>query len=147
MSKWPEDYNHLETTFGGLTRSQLMSRIRGSKNKTTELKLIQLLRNSKTTGWRRNYHLLGKPDFVFPNKNLIVFVDGCFWHGHNCKRNLTPKSNVDAWSEKIIKNKIRDKSVTQELRRQGWKVVRIWECRLKENPDAVIRRINKQLVD
>src|SRR4030043_28048 len=117
-----------------------MSRIRGSKNKTTELKLIQLLRNSKTTGWRRNYHLLGKPDFVFPNKNLIVFVDGCFWHGHNCKRNLTPKSNVDAWSEKIIKNKIRDKSVTQELRRQGWKVVRIWECRLTENPDAVIRR-------
>lgn len=147
MSKWPEDHKHVKTMFGDLTRSQLMSRIRGSKNKTTELKLIQLLRISKITGWRRNYHLLGKPDFVFPNKGLIIFVDGCFWHGHNCNRNLTPKTNAKAWDEKIKKNKSRDKKITRQLHRQGWKVVRIWECHLKANPGAVINRINKKLVE
>lgn len=141
MSKWPNSSQHLLTTFGGLSRSKLMSRIRRTGNATTELRLVKLLRAAKIGGWRRNYPLRGKPDFVFPEVRLAVFVDGCFWHGHVCGRNLTPKRNAKTWQEKIDGNRRRDRQVTRYLRQNGWRVVRIWECMLRRKPDVALSRI------
>lgn len=133
------------TSFGGLSRSELMSRVRSSRNVTTELKLISLLRIAKLKGWRRNYPLLGKPDFVFPDRKLSIFVDGCFWHGHQCGRNLTPKRNASEWRAKILRNQRRDRHVTRTLRASGWHVIRIWECVLTKQPIRSIRRIQRAL--
>jgi DNA mismatch endonuclease (patch repair protein) len=141
MSRWPQSNKKIGTTFGGLSRSVLMSRIRSSQNATTELRFLVLLRTAKITGWRRNYPLTGKPDFTFPKSKLAVFIDGCFWHGHDCGRNLTPKLNVDAWRRKFARNQARDLMVTRNLQRKGWKVIRIWECVLAKKPNQCLKRV------
>src|ERR1019366_4806186 len=128
MSDWPGRSKHAKTTFGGLSRSVLMSRIRSKGNATTELKLVSLLRVARLRGWRRNFSLVGKPDFVFPKQKLAVFVDGCFWHGHGCGRNLKPKRNASLWRRKFSLNRRRDASIRRTLRSKGWQVIRIWEC-------------------
>jgi DNA mismatch endonuclease (patch repair protein) len=133
-----------QTMFGSLTRSELMSRIRSSGNRTTELKLVALLRSYKLPGWRRGYPLRGNPDFVWPTNGLVVFVDGCFWHGHDC-RNLTPRDNAAYWQRRIAINTKRDRAVTRLLRQQGWAVLRFWECTLQSDPTCVIRRIQRAL--
>jgi DNA mismatch endonuclease (patch repair protein) len=112
-------------------RSQVMSRIRASGNRDTELRMITFFRQHGITGWRRNAPVFGKPDFVFPRERIAVFVDGCFWHRHSgCKFAYTPKSRVEFWLRKFDNNVARDKLVTHTLRRAGWKIVRIWECDL-----------------
>ena len=111
-------------------RSQVMRRVKSSRNKSTELKLISIFKAGKIKGWRRNFPLFGKPDFTFPSIKTVVFVDGCFWHGHNC-RNITPKNNADYWIRKRERNINRDKEVTQTLINKGWKVIRLWECELQ----------------
>jgi DNA mismatch endonuclease, patch repair protein len=141
MSRWPKHDKLAKTNFGGLSRSALMSRIRSSRNATTELKFLALLRTTQIKGWRRNYPLTGKPDFTFPKSKLAVFIDGCFWHGHACGRNLSPKHNAHAWKAKIDRNKKRDLVVTQELKRRGWKVIRIWECALAKRPSHCAKRV------
>ncbi len=83
-------------------RSQVMRNIKNSHNKTTELKFILFLKHNRIKGWRRNYKLYGNPDFTFPKSRTVVFVDGCFWHGHNC-RNTKPKDNRDYREAKIKK--------------------------------------------
>ena len=122
-----------------------MSRIRSAGNVTTELKLLRLFRKAGVRGWRRNCRLPGKPDFAFPKSKVVVFVDGCFWHGHGCGRNLTPTRNATAWRAKIDGNQQRDRRVSRELRRLGWRVVRIWECSLTKRPDTSLRRVRKLL--
>lgn len=112
-------------------RSEIMRQVKGSRNKSTELKLIQFFKNNKIVGWRRKYKFFGNPDFVFLKFKTAVFVDGCFWHGHNC-RNITHKDNNEYWSQKISRNKERDKKVTKELSFKGWNVIRIRECELKK---------------
>lgn len=144
MRKWPGNSTSVKTTFGGLSRSELMSRIRSSGNVTTEFKMVTLLRDAHLRGWRRHVNLLGKPDFAWPLEKLAMFIDGCFWHGHNC-RNLTPKKNVVAWIAKIERTKQRDRRNSRELRRCGWKVMRVWECKLKKEPNNVIKRIERLL--
>jgi len=121
-------------------RSEVMSRIRGSGNKETELALIKLFHKNKITGWRRRYPLFGKPDFVFPKYNLVVFVDGCFWHGC-AKHSNMPVNNRAFWKKKLASNKARDLRVSRVLRRKGWHVIRIWEHELNKVPDRSIRRI------
>ena len=113
-------------------RSQIMRQVKGNFNKSTELRLIRFFKINFITGWRRNYKIYGKPDFVFPKERLAVFVDGCFWHGHNC-RNTKPKDNKNYWDNKIKKNIERDISVSNILESKGWKVLRIWECQLKDS--------------
>src|SRR5437016_12754435 len=111
-------------------RSRIMSRIRSRANATTELRLIQLFRRHKITGWRRNQHLPGKPDFVFREKRMVVFVDGCFWHGcPRCYRR--PLSNLAYWDAKVLGNKKRDRRIKRTLQKLGWRVVRIWAHELK----------------
>jgi DNA mismatch endonuclease (patch repair protein) len=133
------------TTFGHLTRSQLMARIRSTGNETTEMRLARLLRKFRICGWRRNYRLMGKPDFVWPKHKVAVFVDGCFWHGHNCGRNLKPKYNATMWRKKIAANRRRDRRNTRNLRATGWSVVRIWECILAKQPKISLSRIRQAL--
>lgn len=107
-------------------RSEVMSRIRGSGNKGTELALAKLFRKYGVTGWRRNQPLFGKPDFTFRRQRVVVFVDGCFWHG--CPRHFNmPVNNQAFWERKLAANKERDRLVTQTLRKKGWRVIRVWE--------------------
>ncbi|MFH0991456.1 MAG: very short patch repair endonuclease [bacterium] len=125
-------------------RSEVMSHIRAYGNKETELALAKLLRVNGVTGWRRHEKLLGKPDFVFRESRLAVFVDGCFWH---CcpKHSNMPLNNRLFWRKKLNANKKRDVFVNKELRKQGWRVVRIWEHDLVKNSQGCIRRINDAL--
>ena len=146
MGRWPGNAKKERTTFGGLTRGQLMSRVRSKGNETTEMRLASLLRKAGLHGWRRNHHITGNPDFVWPSKKLAIFVDGCFWHGHHCGKNITPKTNAKEWQQKITGNLARDRRVTRLLRRQRWHVVRIWECQLAKNPDGCIDKIRRSLV-
>jgi DNA mismatch endonuclease (patch repair protein) len=110
-------------------RSKVMSAIRSKGNETTELAMIRVFRENGIVGWRRNYKLEGKPDFVFLKSKVVVFVDGCFWHGHTC---LKPRDSLKEgfWKEKIERNKKRDKSVNRLLKKDGWIVFRIWECKI-----------------
>lgn len=89
--------------------------------------------------------MVGNPDFVFPVARLVVFVDGCFWHG--CPRCYgAPRRNVRFWREKLLYNKARDRRITASLRANGWKVLRLWEHDLmRERP--VVRRIKIALSD
>ena len=112
--------------FGPSKRSEVMSRIRPTGNKATEQAVRILLKRNKITGWRRQIRIYGKPDFAFPRQKVAVFVDGCFWHG--CPKCYTrPKTNRVFWDKKREDNMARDKRVTRQLRRQGWKVIRIWQ--------------------
>lgn len=122
-----------------------MARIRSHGNRDTELALIVLLRRHGVTGWRRRQKVFGKPDFVFRQARLAVFVDGCFWHG--CPRHATkPKNNRLFWQTKLAANRARDLLVNQTLRRQGWRVVRIWECGLtKRQQNQTLAKIQKLL--
>src|SRR4051794_37430293 len=99
-------------------RSQVMSRIRGSGNRATEIRMITVFRRHRITGWRRNVPVFGKPDFVFPKEKIAVFVDGCFWHRHGgCKFAYTPKTRLGFWQQKFRNNVERDKLVLRMLRK------------------------------
>lgn len=125
-------------------RSEVMSRICGRGNKDTEIALAKLLRATGITGWRRHAALLGKPDFTFRKQRVVVFVDGCFWHG--CpKHGSTPATNRAFWHKKLTGNHSRDRLVTRELRKRGWRVMRFWEHEL-QNPARVLTRVQAILV-
>ncbi|MDR3348104.1 MAG: very short patch repair endonuclease [Acidaminococcales bacterium] len=113
--------------FDSSTRSAVMSKVRSNGNKSAELRLIALFKATGITGWRRNYPVNGKPDFVFLKQRIAVFVDGCFWHGHDC-RNTRPNSNSEYWAKKRERNMRRDSEVTALFEARGWIVLRIWEC-------------------
>ena len=120
-----------------------MARIRGSGNKDTELRLIALFRAQGLTGWRRRQAVFGRPDFVFRRERVAVFVDGCFWHGcPKPKHSPLPKTRRDWWVAKLSRNQARDREVTRALRKERWKVVRVWECDLaRRNWPSVARRV------
>ncbi len=109
------------------TRSYNMSRIRGSETKA-ELKLRPFLNALGFTYQPKN--ISEKPDFAHRKEKVAVFIDGCFWH--KCpKHYIPPKQNADFWKKKIERNVLRDEKVNRSLRKKGWKVIRIWECKLK----------------
>ncbi len=112
-------------------RSQIMSKVRSTGNASTELKLIAEFKERKIVGWRRKSKIFGHPDFIFPKLRVAVFVDGCFWHGHDC-RNTKPKDNADYWRAKIERNQRRDQAATERLTALGYRVVRIWECEFQK---------------
>ena len=127
-------------------RSRIMAQVRSRGNKSTELKLIALLRANNLSGWRRNYQLSGKPDFVYPRHRLALFVDGCFWHG--CSKHCRlPATNKKYWIDKIDRNKRRDRKTGKALRAKGWTVIRIWEHDLKSKAsfNRKLRRIQEAL--
>lgn len=117
-------------TITSAERSALMSRIR-SKNTTSELVVRSLLHQ---LGYRFRLHrkdLPGRPDIVLPRHRKIVFVHGCFWHGHTCKLGSKPKTNVSYWQTKIRTNRARDARNREELMGQGWTVLELWECEVR----------------
>ncbi len=125
-------------------RSSVMSAIRSGGNLGTELKLIMIFKQYGVTGWRRNVQLPGKPDFVFPRERLAIFVDGCFWHG--CPlHGRNPDSNREYWLPKLARNRARDLAVVRELRRRGWRVIRLWEHVLR-HPSRVVSRCSRALL-
>ena len=127
-------------------RSEVMSRIRGRGNKTTELAMVAIFRQYQIKDWRRHQPIFGNPDFIFSKLRLAVFVDGCFWHG--CPKHATrPSSNGAFWREKLARNKARDRIVNRTLRRRGWTVLRIWQHELtRKNETRLLRQIHRALV-
>ena len=124
-------------------RSDIMRQVKSKKNKSTELRLIEIFKQNGITGWRRNYPVKGHPDFVFPKKKIAVFVDGCFWHGHDC-RNTRPADHQEYWQKKRERNMKHDREVTAMFEARGWTVLRIWECELKKkNESALVEQLDK----
>tara|TARA_Y100001972_G_scaffold129213_1_gene195277 strand:+ start:4949 stop:5380 length:432 start_codon:yes stop_codon:yes gene_type:complete len=123
-----------------ITRSYNMSQIKG-KNTKPEILVRKILHSN---GFRYRLHvndLPGKPDIVLPKYKTVIFVHGCFWHGHkDCKYFVKPKTNTDWWLNKISKNIENDKKNVQILKYNGWEVIILWECELK--PKLFNRTIN-----
>lgn len=104
--------------------------MRSTGNRSTELIALAALRDWRLSGWRRHVPLPGRPDFAWYRLGVVLFVDGCFWHG--CPRHYrAPKNNAAFWRHKIDTNRARDHRVTRQLRRLGWKVIRVWECQIQ----------------
>ena len=111
-----------------------------SKGSSAELKVRKAL---TALGVRYHLHrkdLPGSPDIVLGPRRLAIFVHGCFWHGHDCKRGARePKANADYWRAKIGRNRVRDERVQAELASMGWRIETIWECELKDQPTLAAR--------
>ena len=119
-------------------RSALMSRIKG-KNTTPERIVVRELKKKNLKFKQHIRNLPGSPDIVFPSKKIAIFIDGDFWHGWRFslwKHKLSQK-----WQEKIQKNRERDQRNLQKLRRDGWKVLRIWEHQVEKDPEICIKKI------
>jgi DNA mismatch endonuclease (patch repair protein) len=111
-------------------RSFNMSRIRGRDTKPE----LVLRRGLHARGFRFRLHrkdLPGRPDLVFPGRHAVIFVHGCFWHGHDCPMCRMPATRADFWRSKIEKNRLRDRNVVTALRKSGWRVLTVWECALR----------------
>lgn len=118
-------------------RSAVMSKIK-SKNTGLELQIRKQL-FSKGFRYRVNYPITGKPDIVFPGIKTAVFVNGCFWHQHKqCKLSYMPKTNTEFWTNKLTGNVNRDKKINDELRKNGWNVITVWECMIEKKFDKTI---------
>jgi DNA mismatch endonuclease (patch repair protein) len=112
------------------SRSALMSRIR-SKDTAPELTIRRLLH---ARGYRFRLHLRhlpGRPDIVFSSRRKVIFVNGCFWHGHGCRIGKLPKSRNEFWEAKIEANRARDLRNRTELDSMGWEVLTIWQCDIR----------------
>ncbi|MBO9154992.1 DNA mismatch endonuclease Vsr [Chitinophaga sp. MAH-28] len=125
-----------------------MSRIKG-KNTKPEMMVRKFLFSQ---GLRYKLHdktLPGKPDMVFPKFKTALFINGCFWHGHeNCKYYVVPKTRTDWWQAKINGNRIKDYDSIKKLEQQGWKVIVIWECELKHGKaDEKLKNIANELIN
>ncbi|TAA43182.1 DNA mismatch endonuclease Vsr [Pseudoxanthomonas winnipegensis] len=124
-------------------RSWLMARI-PAKNTKPELAVRSMLHR---LGYRFRLHkrdLPGSPDVVLAGRGAVVFVHGCFWHGHACKRDKMPKSRTDYWLPKIDANRERDLRKRRQLAALGWRVVVVWECELKY-PERLARKLERLL--
>ncbi|MBR4356637.1 MAG: DNA mismatch endonuclease Vsr [Butyrivibrio sp.] len=134
-------------TLSPLQRHHCMSSIRSVSTKP-EVKLRHGL-------WRRGFRykkndksLPGTPDVVLPKYKSVVFIHGCFWHGHlGCKKYVVPKSNTEFWIEKVSKNKQRDENVWRQLEAKGWSVIVVWECEIeKRNFSETLDRVENEII-
>ena len=118
--------------YGPEKRSAVMRRVKG-KDTGPERQVRRLVWR---LGGRYRLHradLPGKPDLVMPGRRLVVFVHGCFWHGHDCARGArVPKANRDYWTQKVARNRARDEATRAALEASGWRVETVWECELRD---------------
>ena len=123
------------------TRSYNMSCIKGKNTKPEEIVCKYLF--SHGFRYRKNdKRLPGTPDIVLPKYKTVIFVNGCFWHGHEgCRYFVIPKTNTGFWVNKIETNKQRDIRKISELQALGWKAVVVWECQLKNNKDKTLKEL------
>lgn len=128
-------------------RHFIMSQVHSTSTKP-EMKLRKSL-------WSRGFRyrvnvkrLPGTPDIVLSKYRTVIFVHGCFWHGHKgCKHYTVPKTNVDFWAAKIARNQERDQEVWRQLEAKGWYVIIVWECELKKNLfEETICRVEKEIL-
>lgn len=129
------------------TRSYNMSRVKG-KNTIPEIKVRKYLFKE---GFRYRIHnpkYPGKPDILLKKYNTAIFIHGCFWHGHqNCKFFKVPKTRTKWWINKIERNKINDTLKSNQLKKQGWRVIVVYECQLKKkNHDSTLSKLKKRLL-
>lgn len=112
----------------------------------------QMLRHAL---WNRGFryrindkHLPGRPDIVLPKYRTVIFVHGCFWHGHRgCKNYTVPKTNTEFWLAKVARNQERDQEVWRKLEAKGWSVIIVWECQLKKaNLNETVKRVEGEIV-
>lgn len=129
-------------------RSAQMSRIRASNTKLE----VSVRKGLHARGLRYRLGgqgLPGRPDIVLPKYNVLVYVHGCFWHGHSCPLFRVPKTRTDFWIDKIRKNQLRDQRVRAEAIAEGWRVFEVWECSLRgqsaEQRDLVLDRLSNQI--
>jgi len=125
-------------------RSRNMSHIR-AKDTKPEL-LVRKALFKQGLRYKIHYHLPGKPDIVFPSKKIVIFIHGCFWHGHKCKLDHSPKTNKYFWMKKITNNILRDKSTFATLNKLGWKVIIIWECDIENHIKNIINKLIRIIV-
>lgn len=119
-------------------RSQLMSRV---KNRDTKIEtLIRSSLHRMGFRFRKNLNTLpGKPDIVLPKHNAVVFVHGCFWHGHeNCNKGKLPSTKINSWRKKISENKTRDEEIKKRLFAADWRVAVVWECSFRNKTQQAI---------
>lgn len=124
-------------------RSWLMSRIKG-RNTGPEKTVRRILR---ARGYKISLNLKrlpGKPDIFLPRHNLAIFVHGCFWHGHNCRKASIPKTNSVFWRKKLERNAARDKENRKDLKRMGYRSLVVWECQVGRT-SYIIKRVLKAL--
>ncbi len=127
-------------------RSWNMSRIKGKDTSIEVLVRKALFRDGFR--FRKNVKQLpGKPDIVLSKYKTVIFVHGCFWHGHTCKEAHIPKSNSEFWLNKITRNVDNDKKHTEQLTSLGWHVITVWECQIEKHFDETIASIENELRD
>jgi DNA mismatch endonuclease (patch repair protein) len=129
-------------TFDPAARSEIMRRVL-SENTTPEMEVRRALH---AAGIRFRLHrkdLPGKPDLVLPRHRIALFVHGCFWHWHGCKRSRMPQDNREYWTAKIDRNVERDKANRARLEQLGWRVRIIWECALSDGIAELMGEIGK----
>lgn len=140
----------MSDVFDEVERSRIMRSVKSRNTRSTELAVIKLFKDNHITGWRHSYSVIGHPDFVFLDKRVAIFVDGCFWHGHDC-RNTRPADHAEYWAKKRERNMKRDREVTLRFESRGWTVLRIWECELKKKnipiiTEKILAAIHKQSI-
>lgn len=119
----------------------MMASVKG-RNTLPEMRVRQALH---AAGYRFRLHrrdLPGRPDLVLPRYRLAIFVHGCFWHGHDCRRGRKPSSNTSFWEIKLARNVERDRAATEALTAAGWIVETLWECCLEPGIERVLNRIS-----
>ena len=129
------------------TRSYNMSQIKGKNTKPEELVRKYLF--ARGFRYRKNdKRLPGTPDIVLPKYRTVIFVNGCFWHGHKgCRYFVWPKNNAEIWKNKIESNISRDRKNAETLKDQGWKVIVVWECDLKHNFVSSMQNLVDQILE
>lgn len=118
-----------------------MAAVRSKGNLSTEIALGKFLWAEGITGYRKHWPVAGTPDFAWPGRKIALFVDGCFWHGCPCK--TIPATNAEFWRKKIDANRTRDRRVDKDLRKDGWRVIRVWECAVRD--PIKLRRVKSML--
>jgi DNA mismatch endonuclease (patch repair protein) len=124
--------------FSPSKRSWVMAQIKGADTKPERL-VRRLLHASGFRYRLRRSDLPGKPDIVLSKYATVIFVNGCFWHGHTCREGRRPRTNIAYWNAKLDRNIARDARLTREYRRLGWRRVVVWECQLRD-PEKVQQR-------
>jgi DNA mismatch endonuclease (patch repair protein) len=124
-------------------RSKNMSKIK-SKNTSLEITVRKYLYH-RGYRYRIHYNITGKPDLVFPKEKLAIFINGCFWHMHECSFGKIPSTRTEFWKAKLERNRQRDLTVIEKLHAENWEVITIWECFLKNDQEAELLKLEQNI--
>jgi len=126
-------------------RSWIMSRVK-NKNTKPEIIIRSIIHRLGYRFRKNSLNLPGRPDIVLARHRKVIFVHGCFWHGHKqCKRASRPTTNTIFWAKKLDANIVRDKHNNKALRALGWKTLTVWECQTKKNQDKLLTKLESFL--